>query len=95
MPRDILQAPLKLFGHGNEVVTVSLAALTVLAIQAAQKTEQTEHVKGVGSICEKANLTAKVCTQVQTALLGAGKDEIMFVGGGNYPMGERHIRVPV
>ena len=35
MPRDILQAPLKLFGHSNEVVTVSLAALTVIAIQVA------------------------------------------------------------
>ena len=35
MSRDILQAPLKPFGHGNEVVTVSLAALTVIAIQAA------------------------------------------------------------
>jgi len=87
MSRDILQAPLKPFGHGNEVVTVSLAALTVIAIQAAQKTEQTEHVKGVVSICGKANLTAKACEQVQTALLGAGKDEIMCVGVGNYPMG--------
>ena len=56
MLRDILQAPLKPFGHGNEVVTVSLAALTVIAIQAAQKTEHIEHVKGVVSICGKANL---------------------------------------
>ncbi len=35
MSRDILQAPLKPFGHGNEGVTVSLAALTVIAIQMA------------------------------------------------------------
>ena len=44
-------------------------------------------MKGVVSICGKANLTAKACEQVQTALLGAGKDEIMCVGVGNYPMG--------
>ena len=48
-------------------------------------------MKGVGSIRGKANLTVKACAQVQTALLGAGKDEIMSVGGGNYPMGESHI----
>ena len=48
-------------------------------------------MKGVGSIRGKANLTAKACAQVQTALLGAGKDEIMSVGGGNYPMGEPQI----
>ena len=35
MSRDILQAPLRPFGHGNEVVPISLAALTVTAIQAA------------------------------------------------------------
>ncbi len=35
MSQDILQAPLKPFGYSTEVVTVSLAALTVLAIQAA------------------------------------------------------------
>ena len=52
-------------------------------------------MKGVASICGKANLTAKVCTQVQTALLGAGKDEIMCGGGGNYPMGEPHIGAAV
>ena len=52
-------------------------------------------MKGVGSIRGKANLTAKACAQVQTALLGAGKDEIMSVGGGNYPMGEPHIGAAV
>ena len=52
-------------------------------------------MKGVASICGKANLTAKVCTQVQTALLGAGKDEIVYVGGRNYPMGEPHIGAAV
>lgn len=66
MSRDILQAPLKPFSHGNEGVTVSLAALTVIAIQMARKTEQTEYVKGVASIFGKANLTAKTCGQVQT-----------------------------
>ena len=37
-------------------------------------------MKRVASICGKANLTAKVCKKVQTALLGAGKDEIMCGG---------------
>ena len=69
MSRDILQAPLKPFGHGNEGVTVSLAALTVIAIQMAWKTEQTEYVRGAVSIFGKANLTAKACEQVQTAPL--------------------------
>ena len=52
-------------------------------------------MKRAVSICGKGNLTAKACPQVQLALLGAGKDEIMSVGSGNYPMGEPHIGAAV
>ncbi len=94
MSRDILQAPLKPFGHGNEGVTVSLAALTVIAIHGYSHSDGVED--GANRVRERRGFHFREGEPNGEGLLPrADKDEIMRVEGNNYLMGEYDIGMPV
>ena len=75
-------------GGKKEEVIAALAIMNEVPAVAVQKAINAKNIKGVVSICWKAELSAKTAEQIQSVVVEIGDSEIMKAESGKYAMSD-------
>ena len=78
-------------GGKKEEVIAALAIMNEVPAVAVQKAINAKNIKGVVSICWKAELSAKTAEQIQSVVVEIGDSEIMKAESGKYAMSDSNM----
>ena len=80
-------------GGKKEEVIAALAIMNEVPAVAVQKAINAKNIKGVVSICWKAELSAKTAEQIQSVVVEIGDSEIMKAESGKYAMSDSNMEL--